>query len=300
MSELPIDFIHCGTVSEFIKSIPDESVDLVLTDPPYGMNYKSREKHIKHATIENDNMNDYFRCLLTDYYKECGRILKVGGAIYSFCSHHHIEFFKKQICDNFTYKKILTWYKNNHTAGDHKTNYAPIQEFIIYATKGEHILRGGFDRDVLAFSKVSRKERKKLNHATPKPIDLLSYLIRKSTDPDDIVFDGFLGSGQTAKAAWLTGRRYVAAELDSDHWMTSMCSVSEAADEEIEALMNETGLTWEQLQDMPEGDNFEVVSIQEVDPMTIPESERDRYFATKKTRIKKQCPCPCHRKRRKT
>ncbi|MDA2877232.1 DNA methyltransferase [Streptococcus pneumoniae] len=114
---MEIDKIIKKDVLEFMETIPDNKIDLIVTDPPYLINYKTnwrKEKHKFSNVIKNDNNPE----LIKEYIKECYRILKDDTAIYIFCSFDKVDFFKKEIEKYFSVKNIIIWRKNNHTAGD--------------------------------------------------------------------------------------------------------------------------------------------------------------------------------------
>lgn len=199
---------------EGMKSILDKSIDLIVTDPPYLMNYKSNRRVVKEKFdyIMNDiNAKD----LITEYTKECARILKDDTAIYMFCSWHHIDFFKIEFEKYFNLKNLIVWNKNNHGSGDLKGSYAPKHEFILYGHKGRSLLREKRISDVIDCAKVNSN---KLLHPTEKPIPLLETFIQNSSDKGDLVFDGFLGSATTAIACINTGRNYIGFELDKQYY----------------------------------------------------------------------------------
>ena len=79
---------------EIMKDIKDESIDLIVTDPPYLINYQSNHRKNKYKKIKNDIEADE---LISNYFKECYRILKDNTAIYSFCSWHNIDFSNKNL-----------------------------------------------------------------------------------------------------------------------------------------------------------------------------------------------------------
>jgi site-specific DNA-methyltransferase (adenine-specific) len=198
---------------EGMKRIPNNTIDLVVTDPPYLMNYRSnrRVKSEKFDYIQNDkNSND----LISDYINECNRIMKDNTAIYVFCSWHNIDFFKVEFEKHFTLKNILIWNKNNHGTGDLKGSYAPKYEMILFGHKGRTLLREKRVPDVIDCNKISSS---KLNHPTEKPIELLELFINNSSDRNSLVFDGFAGSGTTAIACVNTNRNFIGFELDENY-----------------------------------------------------------------------------------
>jgi site-specific DNA-methyltransferase (adenine-specific) len=197
-----------------MSKIPDKSIDLVLTDPPYLMNYKSnrRVKSEKFDYIMNDINSEE---LIKEYIKECHRILKGDTSIYMFCSWHQVDFFKKEFEKYFKLKNLLVWNKNNHGSGDLKGAYAPKHELILYGHKGRSLFREKRIPDVIDYSKVPSN---KLVHPTEKPIGLLETFIKNSSDEINIVFDGFMGSATTAIAALNTNRRFIGFELDKEYY----------------------------------------------------------------------------------
>lgn len=127
-----------GDCLELMKNIPDGSVDLVLTDPPYGIAFKSNHRKEKYNEIKNDKSLEWFE----KYVCECFRILKHNTAVYFFCSWHNVDVFKQAIEKKFKIKNILIWEKNNTSMGDLKASYAPKYEMIIFAHKGRKLLNG--------------------------------------------------------------------------------------------------------------------------------------------------------------
>lgn len=198
---------------EGMKRIADKSVNLVLTDPPYLINYKSnrRVESDKFDFIRNDKDSHE---VIKDFIKESHRILKDDSAIYMFCSWHHIEFFKKEFERYFKLKNIIVWNKNNHGSGDLKGAYAPKHEFILYGHKGRSIFREKRVPDVIDVAKVPGT---KLTHPTEKPTELLDIFIRNNSDVGDLVLDGFAGTGSTGISAVNNGRNFIGFELDSEY-----------------------------------------------------------------------------------
>ena len=194
-----------GDCLELMKNIPDGSVDLVLTDPPYGMSFRSNHRKEKYKEIQNDKSLEW----LERYISECYRVIKNNSAIYCFCSWHNVDVFKQAIEKKFKVKNILIWEKNNTSMGDLKGSYAPKYEMIIFAHKGRKLLNGFRYADIIKASRTGNKK-----HPTEKPVDLLETFIKNSSDENTVVFDGFMGSGSTGVACVNTNRRFIGIELD--------------------------------------------------------------------------------------
>ena len=211
---LEINKIYNMDCLEGMKGIEDGSVDIIVTDPPYLMDYKSNRRVVKEKFDKILNDKDSHG-LISQYIKECHRILKDNTAIYMFCSWHNIDFFKQEFQKYFTMKNLIVWNKNNHGSGDLKGSYAPKHELILYGHKGRALFKCGRIADVIDYAKVSSS---KLIHPTEKPVGLLEYFIKNNSDEGNVVFDGFIGSAATAIAALNTKRNFIGFELDKGYY----------------------------------------------------------------------------------
>ena len=212
---MEVNKIYNLDVIDFMTTIPDESIDLVVTDPPYLISYKTnRRKESGHKfsnAIENDNNPE----LIKAYIKECYRVLKNNTAMYIFCSFDKVDFFKSEMEKYFDIKNIIIWKKNNHTAGDLEAQFGKQYEMIILANKGCKPFNGDRLTDVWSFNKISPD---KLVHQNQKPVDLIKRCIIKHSNKGDLIFDGFMGSGTTAIAAMDTNRKFLGCEIDPEYF----------------------------------------------------------------------------------
>ena len=208
-----------------LPTIPDESIDLVITDPPYGFKYelwRPKRERLCDQPILNDNENYYE--LLDETLKECYRIMKDGSAIYIFCGYQKIEGFVELVKKYFKYKNILVWVKNNWTAGDLYGNYGTKTEYVIYATKGRHILNGKRNHNVLEYKRIPPTQA---HFKFQKPLDLLKFLIEKSSQENDLVLDPFMGSGSTIIAGKLLNRKTIGIEADPNTYEIALNRIKE-------------------------------------------------------------------------
>lgn len=200
--------LHGDCLQEMLN-IPSESVDLCLTDPPYGMSYQSSWRTDKHEKIALDDSIEWFE----GFARELFRIMKNDTHVYVFCNEYAVSHFRDWLgTAGFTNKRTLVWVKNNHTSGDLEGDYANKTEFVLFAQKGRRLLNGGRDTNVLQYSRVATD-----NHPTEKPVDLCEYLIRKSSTEGEIVFDPFAGSGSSLVAAKNANRDYLGIELSEKY-----------------------------------------------------------------------------------
>ena len=203
--------IHCMDSLDFMKTLPDNCVDLVLIDPPYWMSFLSerRKETTKHKAIENDDNLDW----LEDYIKEIVRILKNEWHSYIFCSMHYIDVFVQTIKKYLPYKNILIWEKNNTWMGDLEWDFAPKYEFCIFCSNWQKKLNWKRDANIMKWSKTWNEL-----HPTQKPAEMFVYLIEKSTKPWDIVLDCFAWSFTTAVACIETWRNYICIEKEKKYY----------------------------------------------------------------------------------
>lgn len=204
--------IQQGDCLELMKEIHNKSIDLIVTDPPYGMSFQSHRRKNVYEKIKNDeNLN-----FLNSFFKDCYRILNKDCAIYVFCSWHNVDIFKNKFEKYFKLKNILVWVKNNHGSGDLQASYAPKYEFILYGNKGRRKFENGRKEDVLFYNKTKNEL-----HPTQKPTDLLEFLIKNSSKEKETILDPFMGSGSTGVACQNTNRSFIGFELDEKYFEIS-------------------------------------------------------------------------------
>lgn len=198
--------------------MPDASVDLIVSDPPYLINYSTNHRKDKTHDFCTPIQNDSNPELIQDYFKECYRILKPNCAFYAFCSAKTQDFFKNAAKNvNFTVKNTIIWVKNNWTAGDLEAQFGQQYEVLLLLNKGRAPFRGKRLTDVWEFPRVSGKEQV---HQNQKPVELVERCIEKHSDEGAVVFDGFMGSGTTAVAAMRMNRRFIGFEIEPKYFWT--------------------------------------------------------------------------------
>jgi len=215
-----------GDCLEYMATMADESVDLIVTDPPYLMDYKTGRRNgkaDKYNTDQSDVTHKFATVidgdndpeLISNYIKECYRIMKDNTAMYMFCNSNKAAYFINELEKLFTMRNIIVWVKNNHTAGDLVHAFGKKHEFIILVNKGNAKIRGTRIQDVWEYDKVVGKGQL---HQNQKPVPLLKQCIMKHSDEGDVVFDGFGGSGSTGIAARELMRDYIIIEKDEEYY----------------------------------------------------------------------------------
>lgn len=212
--------IYLGDCLNIMKDLENESIDMIATDPPYGMAYEGNfSETAPWRKIENDDNLDW----LEPFVKESYRIAKPNTAHYMFCSWHKVDVFKQVLERYFTIKNLLVWLKKGTSIGDLNGDFAPQFELIFFFTKGRRLMRGRRDGNLLPFSKISGR-----SHPTEKPVPLMQYLISKFTEKGETVFDGFMGVGSTGVAAEQIQRDFIGVEIDEEYFSIANKRLNEA------------------------------------------------------------------------
>lgn len=231
--------VYCMDALEFLKQIPDNSVDLILTDPPYNTGMDSKEtspenhpivrfnsdKTVKNPRLFgffNDNLDDWdYEKLIKDIIREFIRVLKPNKPMFLFINYKNFDKIKQWLeWGGAMYKQTLVWDKVLH--GLNYQNYAHQFELIIFCIKGEeyHPKRIKHKTDVIRCQRVNGNN--KINHETVKPIKLFRDIIEDNSNVGDVVLDCFLGSGTTAIASKQTSRNFMGCEINQEY-----CKIAE-------------------------------------------------------------------------
>lgn len=208
---------------EGMKMIPDNSIDLILTDPPYGIKYQSnmRKKTKKFSVLENDDNDLRFIA-----YHEMFRVLKENSCCIVFASWKNFAQDYTELEKYFSIKNTIIWVKKGGGIGDLKHSLSTDYEIAIVCHKGKCPIRGKREGSVWEIKKVNPN---KMKHPTEKPNELFEKLIRKFSDEGGIVLDSFLGSGTTAVASINTQRNFIGFELSKEYFDIAEKRIQECA-----------------------------------------------------------------------
>ena len=196
-----------------LRSLPDESIDLVITDPPY----ESLEKHrsvgtttrLKHSKASS---NDWFSIFpnekFPELFSEVFRVLKKHRHFYLFCDQE-TAFIAKPIAEEagFKFWKPIVWDKKKIGMGYH---YRARYEFILFFEKGKRKLNNLSIPDVLEVPRIFN------GYPTEKPVAVSDILIEQSTNAGEWVCDPFMGSGSVGVAALQANRNFCGCDISSD------------------------------------------------------------------------------------
>ena len=228
----PDDFINKiiqGDALEIMKGIPDNSIDLVLTDPPYelewrqSINFKNR-KSMFHHKEETQKWDKGVKELYPALFKEFDRIVKYTGSVLIFTRAEYITWaLEAGKANHFDSKATIVWHKTNPIPQVRKKNYLSSIEMILWLARYDK------KKCPFTFNFSTQKEmhnfietpicggKERTSHPTQKPLQLIEKLLSVHSNENDLVLDPFLGSGTTAVACKLMKRNYIGIELNSEY-----------------------------------------------------------------------------------
>lgn len=221
-----------GDCFSILPEIQDNSVDLILIDPPYLISRESNFKKFSDSTPEemktkynisidfgewDKNFIDW-DFLFSNFY----RVLKKGGTLIIF-----YDIWKstelKATAERYKFKqpRVCSWIKTNPVPINSKINYLSnaIEYFFTFVKSGKPTFNSEYDNGIYRFPICHGKER--LKHPTQKPLSLIESIISKHSNPNDLVLDTFAGTFTTAVACKRLNRNWICIELDESYFEIS-------------------------------------------------------------------------------
>ena len=208
------DYIECGDCLHLLKQLSDNSVDLVVTDPPYVIDNKGGGLYTqedKQYVKQLEGIKDGFS---TEVLDELCRVMKKIN-IYLWCSQKQlfplIRYFVEGKKCNFN---LITWHKTNPIPACGNKYLTDTEYCLFFREKGVKIYGEFSTKFTYYVTPLNQKDKKLYNHPTIKPLDIIQNLVVNSSMEGDLVLDPFLDSGTTAVACVNTTRHYIGFELD--------------------------------------------------------------------------------------
>lgn len=193
--------LYQGDCLEIMKQIPEGKIDLLITDPPYktitGGNSNGRNSERPKGMLQgNRKLFKHQNIKISSWMSEIYRVLKEGSHCYIFTNSLNLqEMLNEATKVGFKLHNLLVWEKNNCTPSQY---YMKNCEYVLFLRKGKAkwINNIGDSKTVHKFNNIIGNKL----HPTEKPVDLIEYYLLNSSEPNDIVFDPFMGSGSTGEA----------------------------------------------------------------------------------------------------
>jgi len=210
---------------DWLRKLPSEHVDLLITDPPYESLEKPRAigttTRLKPSKASSNAWFEVFpNSRFSELFSEVWRVLKKNSHFYLFCDQETM-FVAKPLAEEagFTFWKPLVWDKQRIGMGYH---YRARYEFILFFEKGKRKLNNLGVPDIIAHPRIHK------GYPTEKPVEVSEVLIRQSSEEGQLVLDPFMGSGSTGVAAVRNGRSFLGNDLSPEALSLSRTRLQEA------------------------------------------------------------------------
>ena len=217
-----------------MKRMPSQSVDLILTDPPYNISqYSTGNISREGKTALNNDIADWDKEKINpvEYVNAFKRIIKPKGNIIIFAGYNQIGEWHKAFDNEFDTFQMFVWHKTNPAPKIYKNGFLNSCEFAIFLWNKGHIWNFLSQDEMHNFFECpicSYPERlKEPFHAAQKPLKLINYFINIASNQKAIVFDPFMGVGTTGVSAVLNQRKFIGAEINFDYTLAANRRISE-------------------------------------------------------------------------
>lgn len=222
---LKINEIYNMDCMEGLNLLDNNSIDLVIIDPPYLLNLNKTKRATKLNSYTNEllELKDGFDLKVLDILIQ--KMKKIN--IYIYCSKRQVrellDYFKDKNCNY----EILTWHKQNPSPLTNN-NYLPDTEYILFFREKGVKLYGSYStKRKYYISGTNHTDKNKYKHPTIKPLKLIEYHIENSSREGDVILDCFCGSGTTLVGAINKNRNYIGFEINKKYYETAKARVQE-------------------------------------------------------------------------
>jgi len=205
--------LYSADCLKVLPQLPRHSIDTVIVDPPYGINFQSNHPKQKRPKILND------KTPFLSFIPFMKPLLKDTGCVMVFTKWTVQDKFVSTMNENgLKVKNVIIWDKVSHGMGDLNQTFSPRYESILFSPMNGFRFQRKRPDDIIRFKRVSNQ---RLKHPNEKPVEMLDYLISNTTPKGGVVLDCFMGSGSSGVAALNLGMDYIGIELDPMHFKTA-------------------------------------------------------------------------------
>src|SRR5574344_116301 len=220
-----------GDCLEVMKDIPDNSIDLVVIDPPYELETQIGGGFFRNSNEKRRKYQDEIESMMTGISEQlldilCNKMKKVN--MYIFCSRTQmLTLLNYANKNNFSWN-LLTWHKTNPIPTCNN-KYLNDTEYIVFMReKGVQVFGNYHTKKSYFITPVNKKEKQLYGHPTIKPLDIIENLIINSSLENDTVLDCFMGSGTTGVACKKLNRNFIGIELSEEYYNIAVRRINEA------------------------------------------------------------------------
>jgi len=209
---------------EYMKTLPDDSVDLIFTDPPYNIaKYSTGNIQLPGRTPLNNDIAEWDKEAIvpSELIFDFKRILKPKGNIFVFTSYNLIGKWHESFDKEFDTFQFFVWHKTNPAPKIYKNGFLNSCELIICMWNKGHTWNFSNQKEMHNFFEcpicVAPERIQNPKHPAQKPTKLLKHIIKIASNEKDIVFDPYMGTGSTGVAALELNRKFVGCELNIEY-----------------------------------------------------------------------------------
>lgn len=228
--------IYQGDCRALLKELRDNSVDMIFTDPPWGVGFQSATQWAKSWAPTYDDSWASIQALMKETLPHWMRVLKGGCHFYTFFGASDLGWWIEALTGvGFMVRaRPLVWFKASQPAiTDLYTSFQPVYETLLWGWKpGEGEYRRFFERPTAEAYAIPRAKGE--HHVNEKPVELVEKYIEASSSPNELVLDPFLGGGTTAAAAFGLNRTFIGCELDEGAYQVALKRLQALEASEVE------------------------------------------------------------------
>ena len=222
--------IKQGDCLELMPRLEAMSIDLIACDPPYCVGASSNGTK---STFTDFNL---MRPFFEELFNQWRRVLKVGGHVYCCTDWRTYPFLYPLMIKSLKVRNVVVW---EHMLMRPGNWYRGSYELIMFAINGEGKRQfDGGERDVWQIKNGAAASITKRLHPSQKPVELMSRMIKNSTQEGEVVLDCFMGSGTTAIAAMNLNRRFIGIEIEEKFFEIAEQRIAKAVAEREQSLFN--------------------------------------------------------------
>lgn len=220
--------LRLGDSKKLIKDVPDGSIDLILTDPPYNLSgYSTGNMEFSWRKTINNYLAEWDETEFRprEWVSEFKRVLKPTGNIFAFCTYNLVGKWHEAFDPKFDTFQFMVWHKTNPVPKIRRAGFLNSCELIVCMWNKGHTWNFTKQKDMHNFIEnpicMGNERLKNPKHPTQKPVKVLEHIIRIATNQGDIVFDPFMGVGSTGVAAIGLGRTFIGFEIEAEYYVAA-------------------------------------------------------------------------------
>lgn len=220
--------LRLGNCLNLLNDIPDKSIDLILTDPPYNIaKYSTGNIHLPNRSSINNDLGEWDKIEIEplDLLENFKRIIKPKGNIFIFTSYNQIGKWHNVFDKEFDTFQFMVWHKTNPVPKIYKNGFLNSCELIVCMWNKNHNWNFSNQNEMHNFIETKicmQPERIKYpKHPAQKPLKLLKHIIKIASNEQDTILDPFMGVGSTGIAAIQLNRKFIGIEIQKDYFDAS-------------------------------------------------------------------------------